>query len=746
MTEQEKYRIDVEQAEKAFVSLLTGSSLKEGKEAVKQFVGIPGIRDLIRAAQKADDRSTPINSPNQSYMWWIDRAEEGQLQPSQLFSAMIGLNVQYFRQTIFDSLVQWCTAAHWRVAELKRAITESMSITSSSVLFYDPYNTKSRAWLCHWLRDEDEFSIDFCRHWSEISDSERFRILYCLAGILEDCDLSKHTIVVSAVIKTIIEASLESMWGGFKSVKLVRDICEQGLYGRVGLFKEVMSSIVGRDEISRNKAALIICLALPEENLAEAIEELSLFVEYDNSTDRQAWTWLDEVVLDQLRLQYSENAEATLSALRLLREQESELAIEALLRHADALRGYDEQPEHAPFARDFALAMLGLGPCGRGLLVPQTHSHDLPAVSPAPVGLNQIQSALQRIGPGYQTPSTQLRSLHAAMQAEGGSRMAILAGPPGTGKTLLALLYAGAATGFLEAAVSRAGSGVTLKATLDALQGLDGFRRLCSVVRVRPDWTSDRDVLGYLNILSDPPTFVPGVAYDLLIHARENPEQQHFLILDELNLSHPEYYMSQLISAMESGGKILVCPSPSTQRLMQSPGADTSDGARPPATELDYPRNLRIIGTINNDETTRTLSPRLRSRAHIIDLRTHWEGLTLHGNKAQLAELLKELDNALSHAGLGLSLRDLDQLDAYVGTYCEGTDTPELRQTALDEGLCQKLLPKLRGTEEQLEEVLKAVKAVLERHHATLLPGQSKVAQEVERRIGTLKRVGFVDG
>ena len=115
------------------------------------------------------------------------------------------------------------------------------------------------------------------------------------------------------------------------------------------------------------------------------------------------------------------------------------------------------------------------------------------------------------------TPATQLIS------AASSKPFTILAGGTGTGKTRAAKL----------AAISIAG-----KANIE-------------VVAVGADWTDNRPLLGFRNLLAeDGKTYVAPPALRIILKALRNPGSPHFLILDEMNLSHVERYLADFLSSM----------------------------------------------------------------------------------------------------------------------------------------------------------------------------------------------------
>jgi hypothetical protein len=111
------------------------------------------------------------------------------------------------------------------------------------------------------------------------------------------------------------------------------------------------------------------------------------------------------------------------------------------------------------------------------------------------------------------------------------------------------------------------------------------------IVPVGADWTNREPLLGYPNALQDSKYVKPenGVL-DLINRARLNETKPYFLILDEMNLSHVERYFADFLSTMESGDSIPLHT------------IENEESGIP--KQLNLPKNLFIIGTVNIDETT----------------------------------------------------------------------------------------------------------------------------------------------
>lgn len=131
-------------------------------------------------------------------------------------------------------------------------------------------------------------------------------------------------------------------------------------------------------------------------------------------------------------------------------------------------------------------------------------------------------------------------------------------------------------------------------------------------VQVKPNWVSSEDSLGYYSEVSQ--TFVPGVVLNALQAAQNDPNSLHFLRLDEMNLASPEYYLAEVLSAGETWR-----PDPSGRPqsdVIQLPPAP----ATTPLPAVRLHDSVFLIGTVNVDETTRTLSPKVLDRSAVFDL------------------------------------------------------------------------------------------------------------------------------
>jgi len=142
------------------------------------------------------------------------------------------------------------------------------------------------------------------------------------------------------------------------------------------------------------------------------------------------------------------------------------------------------------------------------------------------------------------------------------------------------------------------------------------------LIAVGADWTDNRNVVGFVNYLRQTnsesdvrlPIYQSTPVLDLILHATGSP-LPHFLILDEMNLSHVERYFADFLSAMEtSDGEVIL-------HTEQSSLPRSAAGPADVPSKLKLPNNLFVIGTVNVDETTYMFSPKVLDRANVIEFR-----------------------------------------------------------------------------------------------------------------------------
>ena len=92
-----------------------------------------------------------------------------------------------------------------------------------------------------------------------------------------------------------------------------------------------------------------------------------------------------------------------------------------------------------------------------------------------------------------------------------------------------------------------------------------------------------------------------------MIAASHKPEALHALLLEEINLARIENYAGDLLVSLDR-------PTTSPIRLYSAEQSSVANSSTfPPAIFL--PRNVLLLGTLNHDETTMRLSPKVKDRS-----------------------------------------------------------------------------------------------------------------------------------
>jgi MoxR-like ATPase len=284
----------------------------------------------------------------------------------------------------------------------------------------------------------------------------------------------------------------------------------------------------------------------------------------------------------------------------------------------------------------------------------------LPPPNPSNGGeltLAGIQQALRLAG--LRLPDDLVRRYHLSLQTRG---FVILAGLSGSGKSWLAEEYARVVGGEVV------------------------------VIPVAPNWTTNEDLLGYLNPLDDVyhdtefSRFLRRAAAEWSQAAAEGRSaKRFFLVLDEMNLARVEYYFAKFLSAMERRARVEVA------EIELAPG-----------DSVNLSPNLFVAGTVNVDETTFGFADKVYDRAQLVEVPVARSEIAAHLGARPYRDLILEVWDVL-HTVAPFAFRVLDEIAKYVD------DAAALNvgwETAVDEQLLQKVLPKIKGTDLRLRSAL----------------------------------------
>ena len=276
-----------------------------------------------------------------------------------------------------------------------------------------------------------------------------------------------------------------------------------------------------------------------------------------------------------------------------------------------------------------------------------------------------------------------------------------------------------------------------LQLSVPRVEEIDEHVENSVVVAVRPDWTDPRGLLGYFNPITK--TYNATPLLRLLLRAREEWSRAvqkrriphpFFAILDEMNLSRVEHYFSDFLSAMESDEAIHL----HDQSDLEEVGDERDDEVIP--MNVKVPPNLFFVGTVNVDETTFMFSPKVLDRAFVLefdgaDLATYGEPLADSDREVTVAETLtyrpahlsdwqelaqlaegdarervRAVAELLTACGRPFGYRVANEVARFLNLYDARVNSERVLDDGIDLALLSKVLPKLHGTQQELEPVL----------------------------------------
>ncbi len=274
---------------------------------------------------------------------------------------------------------------------------------------------------------------------------------------------------------------------------------------------------------------------------------------------------------------------------------------------------------------------------------------------------------------------------------------------------------------------------------------------------VRTDWRDSKPLLGYYNPLNQ--EYQKTELLDFILRAKKDYERNgknampYFILLDEMNLAHVEYYFADFLSVLESGRD----EGGFTREPLRLHDVDKVEKEDKIPKEIYLPPNLYIIGTVNMDETTYTFSPKVLDRAftiefHDVDLDVYppenisdglssglvgslkeailedlrgRDGQFLARSKEKINEAVKklkdteywqiliELNKALRPYDLHFGYRVVDEIALFFQNAKESWERGIVEFGSEDEifdlALLMKVLPKFHGNRKRLEKPLREV-------------------------------------
>jgi hypothetical protein len=307
---------------------------------------------------------------------------------------------------------------------------------------------------------------------------------------------------------------------------------------------------------------------------------------------------------------------------------------------------------------------------------------------------------------GLHFPERVQLAFHTSLKAAQINPLVVLAGVSGTGKSALPMAYAEAiGMNFLSLAV-------------------------------QPGWSGPQDLLGFYNYLerkykatdlaralAQMSRFSSKDLPGLSIQSRK--DQMLLLLLDEMNLARIEYYFSDFLSRLEQRRGRNV----EDEQRRRDVSLQVDAGSLP-ASEVPrfiFPDfNVLFVGTMNEDESTQSLSDKVIDRANVLRFgapkelkaaaapslaptpdflpRANWEkwvksfdGNGFDNERTTLTQLNQMLESVNRPFGHRVYRAILDYLANYPGAASDAAR----RRNALADQIEQKIIPKLRGLDTQ---------------------------------------------
>ncbi len=306
---------------------------------------------------------------------------------------------------------------------------------------------------------------------------------------------------------------------------------------------------------------------------------------------------------------------------------------------------------------------------------------------------------------GLRFPRRILHAFHTALKTSEWSPMTVLAGVSGTGKSELPRLYS----------------------------HFGGINFLS--LSVQPNWDSQESMLGFFNSIDN--KFDAQPVLRLLAQSQKAQTEgyplgledvMNLILMDEMNLAHVELYFAEFLSKLELRRG---------RKGDEVPSLEVKLGAGIQHYDLPLGRNVLWAGTMNQDETTKSLSDKVLDRGIVINFprpttlerrrqlkplgeqapllsRKLWEGWWCKESKFNDDQILpfkgfiEDMNTSLSKVGRALGHRVWQSIEYYMANYPDvleaqrNNDDASLgkaMKVAFEDQLVQKVMPKLRGIE-----------------------------------------------
>jgi predicted nucleic acid-binding Zn-ribbon protein len=530
-----------------------------------------------------------------------------------------------------------------------------------------------------------------------IAQSEKLKALMAeLARAGKDVAAEEAKVVSLATQKAELTASVDGLTKRFE--QLEKDITDRTLHLN-GVQNDINLRTIDLDRLKATQAATESILAKAKDALDQKIAELDAAKRSLLDIENQKLALEQEVIRLKAELQSLETWRNTLTTLL----QKIEADLKRVHPQAAGEDRYRDLWEPLPFAP-----------------LPTRTIPKLKAKDAETAALEATAVYLE--SHGLQYPKRVLHAFHAALKTADMSPLVVLAGISGTGKSLLPKRYSEA-------------MGIHMVS-----------------LAVQPRWDSPQDLFGFFNHLEGryKATELARAMVQFERYNRpswklptdwnhERDDRMLLVLLDEMNLARVEYYFSEFLSKLETRRSILNTEADARSRDPVEIALDTGSLREGEHNIRLYPgRNLLFTGTMNEDESTQSLSDKVLDRACVLrfgrpakmaaakaqtEIAAEKNGLAYdtwrlwcesdltEADAKKVNVWIGELNDAMEQIGKPFAHRVHQAILAYAGNYPRESNRVQL---AMADQIEQRIMPKLRGLElEGNQEALDAIKKVI---------------------------------
>tara|TARA_B100000519_G_C14244312_1_gene439016 strand:+ start:439 stop:2442 length:2004 start_codon:yes stop_codon:yes gene_type:complete len=308
---------------------------------------------------------------------------------------------------------------------------------------------------------------------------------------------------------------------------------------------------------------------------------------------------------------------------------------------------------------------------------------------------------------GFELPERLQNAFHTSLKTSDISCLTVMAGVSGTGKSAFPKLYAeSVGIHFLPLAVE-------------------------------PRWDSPQDLFGFLNYMEN--RFESTTLGRSLVQFNNSPfassnanlnKQLLLVLLDEMNLARVEYYFSEFLSKLEMRRNSDVSNESdyrmvSTEIYAGSKGDEDGENINDPIY-LYAGSNVLFVGTMNEDETTQSLSDKVIDRANVLHfgkpdkLKAYQQNVTATNNWApittdtwnkwivniddnnvskysEIEEKLNDINGTLANLGRPFGWRTYKAIMSYIINHPHVKIKKEDGMIPLSDQIAMRVMPKLKG-------------------------------------------------